>query len=392
MPRQPTTPPIDPVAEARGSSFAAEIERDAEHRAKSRSIRPLRRLLPFVLRYPATLGFFILFLALAAGLTLVLPVSMRLVVDCGFAASHAPECQRLALGDDLGPYFMIGIAVAISLGLVSAARFYFISRLGERVVADIRKSVYDHLLTLSPGNYTRIRTGEVMSRLTTDTTLIEALVGSSISVLVRTVATTIGAIILMLTVSWKLTMMVAAVGPLILGPIFLFGRRLQRLSRSSQDSLAAASARAGETLGAIEAVQAFTRERAEARAFSDAVEATFAVALRRIRTRTAMTALIFSLVLTGLIVVLWYGAEQVKAGAISPGAMAQFVMYAFIAVSGAGLLTETYADVMRAAGATERLMELKAMEPEVAAPATPVSAPQPTSGRLAFDNVAFAYP
>ncbi len=385
------TPTPDDVSEGRGSSFAAEIERDQEHRAKAKSIRPLRRLAPYVLRYPATLGLFVVFLILASVLTLALPASMRLVVDCGFGDGSAPACKQFSLGGDLAPYFGAGIVVALLLGAASAMRFYFISRLGERVVADLRKAVYAHLLTLSPGNYARIRTGEVMSRLTTDTTLIETLVGSSISVALRTLATTFGAIVLMLTVSWKLTAMVATVGPLILGPIFLFGRRLQRLSRSSQDSLAAAASRAGESLNAIEAVQAFTRETAETRAFDEAVEGTFAVALRRIRTRTFMTALIFSLILTGLISVLWFGAEQVKAGAITPGAMTQFVMYAFIAVSGAGLLTETYAEVMRAAGATERLMELTAMQPEVAAP-TSTPAQRAFRGAIAFENVVFAYP
>ena len=306
---------------------------------------------------------------MAAGLTLLLPAAFRLVVDCGFSGAATSDlCQRFAFGDQLAGYFGAGIIVALLLGLASACRYYFISRLGERVVADLRRAVYDHLVGLSPGYYANVRTGEVLSRLTTDTTLIQTVVGSSISVALRTIATTTGALILMVVVSWKLALMVLAVGPLILGPIFLFGRRVQRLSRSSQDSLADASARASESLRAVETVQAFTRETEERTNFANAVETTFDVALRRVRVRAYMTGIIFSFILSGLIAVLWFGAVQVKGGAITPGAMTQFVMYAFVAVSGVGLLTETYAEVMRAAGATERLMEILAAKSDIAAP------------------------
>ncbi len=381
------------VVEARGSSFAADLQRDRAHRAKARSIRPLSRLIPFVLRYPGLLGAFIFFLTAASALTLALPAAFRLVVDCGFSgAAGSTACASFSYGANLSGYFAAGIGVAIALGIASAFRYYFISRLGERVVADLRKSVYDHLLSLSPGFYSQTRTGEVLSRLTTDTTLIETLVGSSISVALRTLATTFGALVLMFAVSWKLTLLVAAVGPLILLPIVFFGRRVQRLSRSSQDSLANAAARAGETLGAIETVQAFTRESEERAGFANAVEATFNVALSRIRVRAMMTALIFSVILAGLISVLWYGALNVQAGAITPGAMTQFVMYAFIAVSGVGMLTETYAVVMRAAGATERLMELLAARSDIAPPATPKMLPARVRGEISFDHVRFAYP
>jgi ATP-binding cassette subfamily B protein len=383
----------DEANRARGSSFAAEIERDAAHRAKARSLKPLRRLVPFVLRYPGLLTAFILFLVLAAALTLLLPAAFRLVVDCGFAgAAASAACKTFDLGRNLSGYFIAGIAVAFALGVASALRFYFISRLGERVVADLRKAAYDHLLTLSPSYFANLRTGEVLSRLSTDTTLIEALVGTSISVAIRTLATTLGAIILMLTVSWKLTLLVLLGAPLVLGPIMLFGRRLQRLSRASQDRLADASARAGETLSAIETVQAFTRESEERVAFAQAAENTFRAALRRISVRSAMTAVIFSSILTGLIGVLWFGAVQVQGGALTPGAMTQFVMYAFIAVSGLGFLTETYAEVMRAAGAAERLMELLSAKPDIAAPPAPRRLPKPARGAIRFESVRFAYP
>lgn len=388
-----STQPDARADEDRGSSFAAELERDAEHRAKSRSIKPLTRLAPFILRYKGLLAAFSLFLVLAAAMTLLLPAAFRLVVDCGFGgAANSAICARMEFGDDLTGYFLAGFAVAVGLGLASAMRYYFISRLGERVVADIRQTVYAHLLGLSPSFYVNVRTGEVLSRLTTDTTLIETLVGSSISVALRTIATTIGALVLMFFVSWKLSLMMLGVGPLMLGPIFFFGRRVQRLSRASQDSLASASGRASESLGAIETVQAFTREKQEDQSFRKAVETTFDVALKRITVRAFMTGIIFSFVLGGLIAVLWFGATQVQSGAITPGAMTQFVMYAFVAVSGIGMLTETYAEVMRAAGATERLMELLGAQSDIKA-APPVAAlPKPLRGDLSFEGVVFAYP
>lgn len=388
-----TSPVRDQADRDRGSSFAAELERDAAHRAKARTARPLRRLVPYILQYPGLLAAFAVFLVLASSLTLVLPAAFRLVVDCGFGgAPDAAACSAFTMGDDLSVYFVAGMGVALALALASAMRFYFISRLGERVVADLRQAVFDHLLTLSPSFYVHTRTGEVLSRLTTDTTLIQTVVGSSVSVALRTVATTSGALILMVVVNWQLALMVLGLGPVILLPILLFGRRVQRLSRSSQDELANASARASESLQAIETVQAFTREPEERSRFHEVVEATFNVSLRRIGVRAAMTAVIFTVIMTGLIAVLWYGAIQVQSGAITPGAMTQFVMYAFVAVSGVGMLTETYAEVMRAAGATERLMELLQAQTDIAAPAEPAKISKPVKGALAFENVDFRYP
>ncbi|RKR02861.1 ABC transporter transmembrane domain-containing protein [Maricaulis maris] len=383
----------DAVDEARGSGFAAELERDQAHREKAKTVQPLRRLLPYITRYPGLLAAFSAFLVLASGLTLVLPAAFRLVVDCGFAGDVRPaSCGTLGDGGGLGVYFMAGMAVAVLLGLASAFRFYFISRLGERVVADLRRDVFAHLLSLDPGFYARTRTGEVLSRLTTDTTLIQTVVGSSISVALRTVATTTGALVLMVVVSWQLALLVLALGPLMLGPILLFGRRIQRLSRVSQDNLADASARAGETLQAIETVQAFTRETEESTRFADAVEMTFGASMRRIVVRSIMTALIFSVILTGLIAVLWFGAVQVQSGAITPGAMTQFVMYAFVAVSGVAMLTETYTEMMRAAGATERLMELLAARSTLPVRESALPLAQPVRGAIGFDAVSFSYP
>lgn len=377
----------------RGSSFASELARDRDHREKARTAKPLRRLVPFITKYPGLLAAFIVFLIIASALTLTLPAAFRLVVDCGFAgASASATCANFSIGGDLSGYFLVGIVVAFALGAASALRYYFISKLGERVVADLRRATYDHLLSLSPGFYAHVRTGEVLSRLTTDTTLIQTVVGSSISIAIRTLATTLGALLLMFVVSWKLAILTLIGGPLVIGPIMLFGRRVQRLSRSGQDRLADASARASESLRAVETVQAFTRETDERARFAETVEATFDVAVQRIRVRSWMTAAIFSIVLSGLIGVLWFGAVQVQSGAITPGAMTQFVMYSFLAVSGVGMLTETYAEIMRAAGATERLMELLGAKSDIVPPANPATLPNPLSGAIAFSNVSFAYP
>lgn len=389
----PATDASSRVDRDRGSSFATELSRDRAAREHARTLKPLRRLIPFILRYPWLLAAFVVFLALASTLTLVLPAAFRLLIDCGFGgAPDTAACAAFAGGDSLDRYFWIGMVVAGALAMAGALRFYFISRLGERVVADLRIAVYDHILGLSPVSFATTKTGEVLSRLTTDTTLIQTVVGSSISVAIRTTATTLGAIVLMLVVNWKLAAMVLAIGPVIIGPILLCGQRLQRLSRASQDSLADASARASETLRAVETVQAFTREDTERARFAQAVETKFDVSLRRIRVEAVMMATMFSAITISLICGLWYGALQVQSGAITPGTMTQFIMYAFVAVSGVMMLTETYAEIMRAAGATERLMELLSTEPAITAPAIPRTLARPVKGALAFDDVHFAYP
>ena len=379
----------------RGAAFQADLERDRAHRDKARSLKPLQRLWPFLTPYKGTIALFFLFLVAASALQLSLPGAARLLMDCGFgAAPDQAYCDAAAIGegDDLGPYFLVGIVISLLLGLASAARFYFVSRLGERVVADLRRAVYDHITGLSPAFYETVRTGEVLSRLTTDTTLIQTVVGSSVSIALRTFATTFGAIVLMAIVSWKLTLIVLALGPLILVPIILVGRRVQRLSRDTQDELAGASARASESLANIATVQAFTREPQERARFAESVEGTFAKSMARIRTRSFMTALFFSVILSGTVCALWFGATQVQAGAITGGEMLQFMMYAFIAVSGAGFLTETWTELMRAAGATERLMELLSFAPTISAPARPVALPSRPRGEIAFENVTFSYP
>jgi len=376
-----------------GEAFAASLERDKAHREKARGLGPLRALAPFLKPYRGLIALFLVFLAVAAALSLSVTVAGRLVVDCGFADDPQPVCSRAPLaGGGLSGVFQLGLALSFALGLASAIRFYLISRIGERVVADIRKAIFDHLTTLPPSDFETIRTGEVLSRLTTDTTLIQTAVGSSASIALRTLATTLGALILMLIVSWKLTLLVLVAGPIVLAPVILIGRTLQTLSRDAQDRLADASSRAGETLSAVSTMQAFTREPEEKSAFAAAAERAYDTAHRRIVVRALMTALAFSLGLAVTVGVLWYGAVQVRGGAMSAGAMAQFALLAFFAVSGGGILTEAWTELLRASGASVRIGELLGMRPAIAAPARPAAFPSDGGGAVAFENVSFAYP
>ena len=388
----------DPSRSA-GAAFVAEVERDKRHRDKAKSVKPLRMLLPFILRYKALLFLFLFFLVVAAILNLTLPAAGRLLLDCGFAGSEKltgdlPQmCQRFALGDpaNVGSYFKLAIVVGFLVAVSAALRFYFVGVLGQRVIADVRTAVFSHLTTLSPEFYEQVRTGEVLSRLTTDTTLIETVIGSSISFALRSIATTIGALALMFLVSWKLTLMMLAIGPAIILPAIFLGKKIQKLSREGQDRLADASARAGESLGAIQTVQAFTREKFERDSFASATEATFQAQRKRLRIRSMMTVFIFSMGISALICVLWYGATQVAANTISAGEILQFSLLAFFAVSGAGFLTETWTELLRASGATERLMELLSEEPVITAPQNPTPLSR-ASGELRFDAVGFSYP
>ena len=375
------------------SEFTSELARDMESRETGKSLKPLQRLIPFLLSYPWLLTGFLIFFVLAAALTLTLPAAFRAVIDCGFGgALESRYCSILAYGDGLAIYFLSGMAVAVLLGIASALRYYFVSILGERVVADIRCRVYDHLLSLSMDFYTRVQTSEVTSRLTTDTTLVQSVVGSSISIALRSFATMVGALVLMIFLNWQLATTIILIGVLVLLPIRLFGRRVRRLSRSGQDSIADASVRANETLRAISTVQAFNREAEEKQNFAKYVEEAFRVSKRRIRVRSFMTAFVFAVGLSTFIAGLWYAATYVGSGDVSPGAMTQFVMYAFVAVSGIGILTETYSEIMRASGATERLMELLEERSAINAPSKILPLPNPVRGKIDFENVNFSYP
>ena len=345
---------------------------------------------------------FLIFLSLAALLNLGITEAFRVIVDCGFGDNEtvSESCARYALGDmkQMGSYFKFGMVIGLGLAIFSALRFYFISVLGQRVITDIRKAVYDKLTRLSPEFFERVHTGEVLSRLTTDTTLIETVIGSSASFAIRSIAVSIGALIWMFFISWKLTLLVAAIGPIVLVPAILIGKRIRTLSRTSQDNLANASGRAGESLGAIQTVQAFTREAKERSDFSNAVERTFDAHKKRILVRSFMTLIIFGLGMIGMIGVMWFGASEVAAAqatggedGLSGGRITQFTFLAFMVVSSTGFLTGTWTELLRASGATERIMELLAEEPLICAPAEPVILTD-TKGIIEFESVDFVYP
>jgi len=298
----------------------------------------------------------------------------------------------------MGSYFKFAMLIGVGAAVFGALRFYFISVLGQRVIADIRKAVYHKLTRLSPEFFERVHTGEVLSRLTTDTTLIESVIGSSVSFAIRSIATGIGSLIIMFFISWKLTLLVLLIGPIIIVPTIIIGKRIRTLSRSSQDNLATASSRAGESLGAIQTVQAFTREDKERRDFSAAVENTFTAHRKRLMVRAFMTLIIFGLGMSGMIGVFWFGAHEVQqfkatggSTGMTSGDIFAFGIYAFSVVSGVGFLTGTWTELLRASGATERVMELLTEDPIIIAPENPKTLTH-AKGNLTFENVEFIYP
>lgn len=322
-------------------------------------------------------------LVVAAGAVLGIGQAIRRVIDVGFGLGN---------GTYLDLYFGALFGVVAVLAVATFARFYFVTWLGERVVADIRSAVYAHVLKLSPAFFESTRTGEVLSRLTTDTELIQALVGSSVSVALRNLLLFLGSAVLLVITSPHLTLLVALVIPLVVLPIVILGRRLRKLSRESQDRIADLSAQAGETLNAISTVQAYTYEARETARFSANAEAAFGTAVRRIRARAWLTALVMLLVFGAVNAVMWIGGKAVFAGEMSAGELSAFVFYAVIGASSVGALSEIWGDVQRAAGAAERLMQLLATEPQIKAPAAPLTLPATPAGDLQFDNLRFHYP
>lgn len=353
----------------------------SEERAKSKRVSALGGLAPFIYPYRVLAGLAALALICTAGLSLALPLAVRRVID-GFN-------DDLAMMD---AYFAAAVGLAALLALGTAVRYYFVTRLGERVVADIRVAVYERVIGMSPAFFERVMTGEVLSRLTTDTTLILSVIGSSISVAMRMALTLLGGIVLMLITSAKLTGLVLLLVPVAVLPIILLGRRLRVLSRQSQDRIADSSAQASETLLAAQTVQAYTHETASRQAFGLLTENAFDTALKRIRTRSFMNAIVIFFVFTGVVGVLWIGARDVRAGGMSAGELVQFVIYSVMVAGAVGSLSEIWGEVQRAAGATERLVELLNLRDAIEDPATPTPLPQPVRGRIAFEGIHFHYP
>ncbi len=367
----------------RPSTAEQDLTRAAQARPRSRDIGSLRALAPFLRPYRTRIVFACIALVGAAFATLVLPLAVRSVIDHGFAAENAGFIDN---------YFYGLLGVAALMAVASAVRFYYVTWIGERVVADIRRAVYAHVLSLSPRFFEVTRTGEVLSRLTADTTLIQTVVGSSLSMAMRNIITIIGGSILLLLTSLQLTGLALLVVPAILVPLIVFGRRVRGLSRAAQDRIADSSAYAGETLNAIHTVQAFAHEDRDRALFGGAVEAAFNSAKSRVRARATMTALVIFLVFGGIVAVLWVGAREVLAGNMSAGELSQFVLYAVITASAVGALSEVWGDVQAAAGAAGRIDELLNARPDIAAPESPVALPHPAEGAIRFDGVTFRYP
>ena len=383
------------TSRSNGAAFTQDMQRDKAHRKKSRNLKPLRKIWPFITKYPALLLSFIFFLFAASLSGLLLSFALKYVMDCGFGggAKNVEMCARVAIAEpgNTGAYFLIFIVVAVLGSLFGSARFYTISVLGQRVIADIRTTLYNHITGLSPAFFERVRTGEVLSRLTTDTMLIETVVGSSMSIALRSLVTVTGALIIMFFVNWKLTLMVLAVGPMIIIPVVLFGRRVQRLSSEGQDNLATASARAAESLSSIQTVQAFTQEETERLRFSEAVENTFISQKRRLRVRSIMNFIMFGLGQVGIISILWNGTKAASTGNMTSGDIGQFTFLAFVTVTNFGFVITTWTDLLRAAGASERIVELLSEVPQITAPENPIALTN-AKGAIDVQDLTFSYP
>ena len=354
----------------------------ASKRDPSKRIGAMAQLWPFVRPYRGMLGLALLALVFTAAISLIMPLAVRQVVD-NFDAAEFEALER---------YFSAAFVVAGLLAVGTAARYYLVTRLGERVVSDIRKAVFNRMIGMSPAFYERVMTGEVLSRITTDTTLILSVIGSSVSVALRNVLIFFGGISLMLWTSVKMTLLVLWPIPVILIPVVLLGRRVRRLSRENQDWIAASSGDASEQLLSAQTVQAFTHEDRSRAKFGDVTELSFNAAKRRIGTRAIMTAIVIFIAFSAVVGFLWMGAADVRSGVISIGALVQFMIYTIMVAGSLGALTEIWGELQRASGATERLVELLGAEDAVMDPAAPAALPDMQNAPITFENVTFSYP
>ena len=370
---------------ARGDSdFVKETARVAAGRPKSRSLAPLRGILPFLAPYRGRIAVAAIALVASSSATLILPQFAGGLIDA--------RSMTAAQAHALSGFYLAFIVAGAVLGLAAATRFYAVTWLGERVVADIRKAVFSNVLGLSPQFFEVTRTGEVLSRMTADTTLIQTVVGSSVSLALRNLVTLTGGLALMFITSFKLALLVVGAVIVVMLPMLLFGRWVRKLSRASQDSVADTSARASETLNAVSTVQAFTQENYERTAFSAAVERAFDYARSRTLARAILTAVAFFTVIASLATIALVGLHDMIEGHMTGGALLKFIIYGGLVAGGVGALSETWGDLQRAAGACERLMELLHEVPAIAAPAHPLVLPERSGGAVTFDDVTFRYP
>ncbi len=348
-----------------------------------RSIRPLANLLPYIGRYRLLAIGALVSLVVAAVTTLTLPMAVRRMIDHGFSRADSGF---------INTYFAMLMVLAIVLALASAARYFFVITLGERIVADLRRDVFDHVTRLSPSFFDMNQSGEIVSRLTADTTQLKSAVGATASLALRNLILCLGAIAMMVYTSPKLSSLVLVAIPLIVFPLVGFGRSVRRRSRAAQDTLANAAAYAGEAIAAARTVQAFNAEAAARARYGAAVEDAFGAAREAIRARSVLTAFAITMIFGSVVAVLWFGARDVLAGSMTAGNLGQFLLYSVFAAGGLGALSEVWGELAQAAGASERLGELLREEPAIAAPAAPRSLPEPATGALAFDAVTFHYP
>ena len=346
-------------------------------------IAPLRQLIPYVTRYRVRAILALIALLVAALTTLAVPIAVRRMIDFGFTT------QGVEL---INSYFTVLILAAATLALASASRFYLVTTLGERIVADLRSEVFLHLTTLTPAFFDRTQTGEVLSRLTADTTQIKAAVGASVSVALRNLVLFIGAATMMIVTSLRLSGFVLLVIPLIVLPLVAFGRVVRNRARLAQDTLADASAYAAEQIGAVRIVQAFNNEPLAVARFTQAVGLAFRTARNSTLARAFLTAIVIFLVFTSVVVVLWVGAQDVIDKQMSPGRLSQFVLFTVFAAGALGELSQVWGEISAASGAAERLFEILAVRPTLKAPAQPVALRQVPRAEVAFDKVRFAYP
>src|SRR3954470_7124453 len=355
------------------------------NRPKGRSIRSLRTIWGFALRYPAHIAIAALALLVAAGATSGVPYAFKLIIDKGFA-------QGAGTTRDIARWFEYLLLLVGVMAIATAVRFYFVSWLGERTVADIRLAVHRNLLRLSPGFFEENRPAEITSRITVDTTIIEQVVGTTVSVALRNLVMGVACMIILFALAPKLAGLMLLGVPVVVIPITLLGRQVRQVSTRSQDRIADVGTVTGEVLGAMKIVQAFNQQGRETSRFTDAVERVFSTAKRRILLRALMTAIVIFLLFSSITWIIWQGAEEVATGRMSGGTIAAFVLYGGLLAGAFGNLSEVYGDLLRAAGASERLAELLDAEPEIRAPTNSAMLPEPPRGELVFEQVAFHYP
>lgn len=358
-------------------------EKNTTERPKGSSLKPLRALVPFILNYRGILFAALISLIVASAALLALPVALRYLIDNGFAANDVGTINR---------YFGWFFAAAAVFGGFAALRYYLVSWLGERVVADIRTRVYDRVIRMDPTFFETTRTGEVLSRLTTDTTLVQSVSGVSLSIALRTTVNLLGGLVMLALTSVQLTIYIMLGIPVVILPMIIVGRRIRRQSRVTQDRVADTSGLADETLNAIQTVQAFTLEPLQSNRYSDAVAESFKAAIRRVRTRAFLTALGITMVFGAITIILWTGSRAVLAGSMTGGELAQFLMYSLFVGSSAAGLSEVWGEVQRGAGAMERLAELLVARPVIRTPENPEVINGRVKGSISFSDIRFNYP